>query len=86
MGLGHGQKNEDYWKLIDNIVYRDLDVFTDPAIPQFLQVSPDDAERLIPRLTVEDKAETTILQDIIALIKEIILYPYNMIKEKLFKK
>lgn len=47
-GLGHSQKNEDYWKLIDEIIYRDLDVFSDENIPQFMQVSDEDAERLIP--------------------------------------
>ncbi len=52
-GLGHSQKNEDYWKLIDAIVYEDLDVFSSEKYPQFLEVSEDNAERLIPNQTPE---------------------------------
>lgn len=47
-GLEHSQKNEDYWKLVNEIVYRDLTVFSDENHPQFMQVSQDDAERLVP--------------------------------------
>ena len=85
MGLGHGKKNEDYWKLIDNIIYRDLDVFTDPDIPQFLQVSDNDVERLVPREKVERKEVTTILRDIINLLKKIVSIPVEFIRNKLAK-
>ena len=82
-GLVHKQKNEDYWKLIDTIVYEDPDVFSNPEIPQFLKVSDEDPERLVPQEPVEDKGETTILQDLIQLIKKILLLPYNLIKKAL---
>ena len=84
-GLVHKQKNEDYWKLIDTIVYEDPDVFSNPEIPQFLKVSDEDPERLVPQEPVEDKGETTILHDLIQLIKKIILLPYNLIKKSLAK-
>lgn len=64
-GLQHGGKNEDYFKLIDAIVYEDLDVFTSETYPQFLQVSEEDEERLVPMLPMEEEKETSILMDFI---------------------
>lgn len=87
-GLGHSQKNEDYWKLIDEIIYRDLNVFTDTAIPQFMQVSDEDAERLIPLQAEEFPEETNVFQDLFKVILNIILGPVKAIRElflKLFK-
>ncbi len=87
-GLVHKQKNEDYWKLIDEIIYRDLDVFTDPEIPQFLQVSDEDVERLIPLAEEEFEGETTVFCDILNILKNIILgivdYIWNLFG-KVFK-
>lgn len=64
-GLQHGGKNEDYFKLIDAIVYEDLDVFENEKYPQFLEVPEEDVERLVPMSTMEDKKETSILIDFI---------------------
>ena len=36
-GLGHGDKNDSYFGIINYIVYNDIDVFTDPNCPQFLE-------------------------------------------------
>ena len=71
-GLEHGGKNEDYYKLIDAILYEDLDVFKSSEYPQFLEVPEYDCERLVPMSPVEDKKETTIIEDIIMLIKKLI--------------
>ncbi len=87
-GLGHGQKNEDYWNLIDEIIYRDLDVFTDPDIPQFMQVSDEDEQRLIPLQQEEFEEETNVFQDLIKVIINIITGPVKVIRElfaKIFK-
>ena len=70
-GLEHGGKNEDYYKLIDAVLYEDLDVFTNEKYPQFLEVPEYDTERLVPMSPVEDKQETTIIEDIIELIKKL---------------
>lgn len=56
-GLEHTQKNEDYLRLVDEIIYKDLTVFSDPDRPQFLTVSEDDPEMLEP-LVEEQKSET----------------------------
>ncbi len=71
--LGHSQQNDDYWRITNKIICEDLTIFTDPETPQFLQVSPDDPERLIPALEdTSTRKETTLLEDVIALIKAII--------------
>ena len=79
-GLGHSQKNEDYWKLLDNIVYNNLDITSDPECPQFQQVSPDDAERLIP-LMADEGQETTILGKLLNAIRELFSLFYNTLKK-----
>lgn len=35
--LAHGEKNDSYYGMINYIIYNDIDVFTDPNCPQFLQ-------------------------------------------------
>ncbi len=80
-GLGHGQKNEAYWKLIDEIIYRDLDVFTDENIPQFMQVSDEDAEKLIPLLQEEYPEETTAFQDFFRMILNFITGPLKKLAD-----
>lgn len=56
-GLEHTQKNEDYLRLVDEIIYKDLTVFSDPNRPQYLTVSAEDPEMLVP-LVAEEKTET----------------------------
>ncbi len=73
-GLGHSQKNEDYWKLVDAIVYEDLDVFSSAQWPQFLKVSDEDAERLIP-VTETPEAEETLYDKIWNIFRTIVLLP-----------
>ena len=73
-GLGHSQKNEDYWKLVDAIVYEDLDVFSSSQWPQFLKVSDEDAERLIP-VTETPEAEETLYDKIWNIFRTIVLLP-----------
>ena len=77
-GLGHSQKNEDYWLLIDKIVYGNLDITSDSDCPQFQQVSPDDAERLVP-LSAENEKEKSLLQKLIDSIKELFGFFKNII-------
>ena len=46
-------------------------MFTNEKYPQFLEVPEYDTERLVPMSPVEDKKETTIIEDIIELIKKL---------------
>ncbi len=39
--LAHGEKTDPYYAILDRIVYEDLDVFTDPNLPQFLVCNED---------------------------------------------
>ena len=82
-GLGHAKKNEDYKKFVDEIIYKDLTVFTDPNRPQFLDVSEEDPEKLVP-LTVEEEKET-LYDKFFAALKKLILLP-KMIIEKIKSK
>ncbi len=68
-GLGHMKQNDGYWALINKIVHRNLDVFTDPETPQFQEVPEDDPQALVPMKELERTEETSILEDLIALIK-----------------
>lgn len=56
-GLGHAKKNADYMAFVDEIIYEDLTVFSDPERPQYLTVSEDDPEMLEP-LTAKEEKET----------------------------
>ncbi len=80
-GLGHSKKNADYMKFVDEIIYKDLDVFTDPDRPQYLTVSEDDPEKLVP-LVAEEKTET-FYDKIMAVFKRLMQIP-RMILERLF--
>lgn len=79
-GLDHGGKNEDYFKLIDNILYKDLTVFSNKKHPQFLEVSKDNSEKLIPMLNMEESKEITAFEDLIALIKSVVILVLNLFK------
>jgi hypothetical protein len=79
-GLEHGGKNEAYFKLIDAIVYEDLDVFKNEKYPQFLEVPKDDAESLVAMLPMEDEKDTGIVEDIFALVKAIIAFIVKTVK------
>ncbi len=81
-GLEHSQKNEDYWQLINEIVYRDLTVFSDEKLPQFMQVSEDDAERLIP--LVEEKQYSNFIVKFFEMLLTPVRFIFNIIKS-LFK-
>ncbi|MBR2418897.1 MAG: hypothetical protein IKB12_09720, partial [Clostridia bacterium] len=80
-GLQHGGKNEDYFKLIDAIVYEDLDVFKNSAYPQFLEVDKEDSERLVPMLPMEDEKETSLIEDVIRLVKRLIEFIVDTVKK-----
>lgn len=78
--LEHTQKNEDYLRLVDEIIYKDLDVFTDPARPQYLTVSDEDPE-MLEILTAEEEKET-LYTKFFEIFRKIVLFP-KMLFEKL---
>lgn len=78
-GLGHAKKNADYKKFVDEIVYKDLTVFSDPNRPQYLTVSDEDAEMLVP-LTAPEKKET-LYNWLWNIIRKIVLFPMNIINK-----
>ncbi len=78
-GLEHTEKNADYLVLIDEIVNRDLTVFTDPEIPQYLTVSAEDHEK-IEILVAEDEKET-LYDKLFEIFRKIVLFPFNIVKK-----
>ena len=72
-GLDHAQKNEDYHKVLAAVAHGDLDVFTDEEYPQYLMVSPEDAERIVPYYDYEE--EETFGDKLWSFIKTVILFP-----------
>ena len=50
--LWHGTKCDDYYDMINRILYEDLDVFSDPTLPQFLQFDAE-ADALSPLTATE---------------------------------
>lgn len=76
-GLEHSQKNEDYLRLVDEIIYKDLDVFTDPNRPQYLTVSEDNPEMLIPLVAEEEK--TTLYNVLFTVFSNIVLFPKRLL-------
>ena len=81
--LAHSDmENEDYMRLVDEILYRDLDVFTDSEWPQYLTVSESNPDKLEPLLEDEDTPET-LYQKIWKIFKASVLFP-KKIFDKLF--
>jgi pimeloyl-ACP methyl ester carboxylesterase len=72
-GLDHAQKNEDYHKVLAAVAYGDLDVYTDDEYPQYLMVSPEDAERIVPYYDYEQ--EETLYNKIWNVFRAIVLFP-----------
>lgn len=71
-GLEHSQKTKGYYELIDMILYNDPDVFSDENYPQFLQVDKKDKNSLAPLENTPEKEETSLVEDIIKLVKRVI--------------
>lgn len=85
-GLEHSEKTKDYYTLIDTVAYENLDVFTDEKYPQFLQVSPDNHQKLIPLLSPsEEEIQTSIIEDVITLAKRMVELVKTTIKENIGK-
>lgn len=80
-GLEHSEKTDDYYDLIDTVLYEDLNVFSSEKYPQFLQPSPEDHEKLIPMLPMEEEKETSLFEDLITLLKRLITLISSKIKE-----
>ena len=82
-GLEHGTKNDDYYKLLDTIVYEDIDVFSDPDFPQFLEVSAEDDDRLVPTKATEPQKKTRLVTDIITLAFRLVEIVADAVKDKI---
>ncbi len=77
-GLGHSQKNTDYWNMLDTIVHNDLDVFADENYPQFMMVSPEDEDKLVP-LSAEDKVKLTHFERFVNKFIDVVVSIYNKV-------
>lgn len=82
-GLEHSVKNAGFEELIDHILYNNPNVFSDDKFPQYTYATPDGG--LAPVVGVEEKHETTLMQDFIALNKRIFELASTAIKEKIGK-
>ncbi len=78
-GLGHSKKNEDYKKFVDEIIYKDLTVFTDPNRPQYLIVSEENPELLIPHVAEDEKE--SLYDKLFEIFRKIVLFPFNIVKK-----
>lgn len=80
-GIGHSKKISDYNKFVDEIIYKDLDVFSDPNRPQFMTVSEEDPSMLEP-LTAPEEENKTLYSRFFEVIRKIVLLP-KMIVERI---
>ena len=80
-GLEHGTKNDDYYELLDAVVYEDLDIFSSPEYPQFMEVSAEDDDRLIPMAEAERQRETGLITDVVRLVLRILSVVAEQIKK-----
>ncbi len=71
-GLEHGEKTGPYFEFINKVAYENLDVFTDPAYPQFIQVASDGSESIVPLTHTEQERETSLLEDFLKLVIRLI--------------
>lgn len=84
-GVEHSQKPDDYWELIRTVIYEDLDVFSDERFPQFLELSAEDSNVLIPQKEVEPEEEPTLFEEMYKLMKRIAEILTEKIKELFVK-
>lgn len=75
-GLDHAQKNEDYHKVLAAVAYGDLDISTDADYPQYLMVSPEDAERIVPY--AEYEKEETFGDKLWNIFRAVVLFPKTL--------
>ena len=80
-GLEHSEKISDYHALINAIAYEDLDVFSSEKYPQFLQPSAENHQKLIPLQPLEEEKETTLIEDVMKLVKRIVEFLIVEIKK-----
>lgn len=80
-GINHTKNTSDYNSFSNDIIYDDLDVFSYPDRPQYLELS-EDGNTLLPLKAPEEKEETT-YDKFYAIITKIFSFP-RMIFEKLF--
>ena len=71
-GFMHEENNSAYWEFVDEIVYRNLDINSDPKYPQFMKRASDDSEKLEPFTSYEKEPESTLVQDLIRLLTRLI--------------
>ncbi len=72
-GLDHAQKNEDYHKVLAAVAHGDLDIDTDENYPQYLMVSPEDEERIVPFAFTEE--DESLYDKVFVFIRKILLLP-----------
>ncbi len=79
-GFKHEENNDEYWQMVNAIVYEDLDINSDPKYPQFMQKSLTDGEKLEPLTAPEEKQESTLVQDFIRLLTRLIQIITDLLK------
>lgn len=84
-GFYHEENNSDYWQMVDDIVYNNLDVNSDARYPQFMQKSAKDSNRLEPMTAPETKKESTVTEDLIRLLIRLVGVLVQMIKDNISK-
>lgn len=83
-GLFHSDQPEDYhFKVLTSIAYGDLDISSDPELPQYLILDSEDPERIHPYTEAAEEEEKTFLYKIWMIFKRMILLP-KTIWTKLF--
>ncbi len=70
-GLDHGTRTNGYYKLMNTIVYNNLNIHTDENYPQFL-VLAEDGDSIIPLKETEPEKKPTFIEECITLLRRII--------------
>ena len=82
-GLDHTTKNRGFNELINYIVYEDATVFSGEKFPQYTMATEDGG--LVPVTGPDEKEETTLLEDIVALVIRLIKLVYGFISDLINK-
>ena len=70
-GLDHGTMPEDYKKMMNAVVYNNLDIYSDENYPQFMAYNAED-ESITPFKEYTPEKELTFVEECIALVKRLI--------------
>lgn len=81
-GIDHTGDNKDFLTLVDEIVFEDIDIFSKPNRSQFLTVSEENPDLLVP-IVAEEEKELTFFEMLLEFFRKFLIIPRTIIENLL---